>query len=329
MAHGSGLDAQLGIAAESVYGTRVAPATFLPFESESLQVTPNYVDAQPLMAGVMVQPQGLKIQTTKGGEGSIETYLFDRSIGKLLNMLHGKTVTPSTPSGGTLSKQYVHEIGTSSPVGKSLSIQVGRPDTSGVVRPFDYVGCKVTQAEITVENDGAAMLSLDVDPRDEQTGAQLGAASYAANAAPFTFRNWAIDIGGSPHTHVRSLTITIPLGMETERFHLGNSGVKDEPLLNATSEIAVTASVEFASMADHNRLTAGAPVAVKATGTGALIEGSINYKTEISVPAAVQTSSAPVVAGPDLIVSDLEFAVVWDGTNPPLKITQINTDSAL
>lgn len=329
MAHGSGLDAQLGFATESVYGTRVAPATFVPFESESLQVTPNFVDAQPLMAGVMVQPQGLKIPTTKGGEGSIETYLFDRSIGKLLNMLHGKTVTPSTPSGGTLSKQFVHEIGTSSPVGKSLSIQVGRPDTSGAVRAFDYVGCKVTQAEISIENDGAAMLSLDIDPRDEATGNSLAAASYAANAAPFTFRNWTIDIGGTSHTHVRSLTITIPLEMETERFHLGNSGVKDEPLVNAVSDIVVAAQVEFASMADHNRLTAGAPVAVTATGTGALIEGSINYKTEINIPAAVQTTSAPVVAGPDLIVADIEFHAVWDGTNAPLKITQINKDTAL
>lgn len=329
MAHGSGLDAQLGIANESVYGTRVAPTTFLPFESESLQVTPSYVEAQPLMAGVMVQPQGLKIQTTTAGEGSIETYLFDRSIGKLLNMLHGNNVSITTPGGGTLSRQAVHAIGQTSPVGKSLSIQVGRPDTTGVVRPFDYSGVKVTQAEISVENDGAAMLSLDCDIRKEETAQTLGVASYAAAAAPFTFQNWAISIGGSPHTRVRSLTITIPLGMETERYHLGNTGLKDEPLLNAVSDITIAATVEFASLADHTRLVAGAPVNVKATATGALIEGSIYYKTEIEAKAAVQTTSAPVVAGPDLITSDLEFHVVWDGTNAPLTITQINKDTAL
>ena len=42
MAHGSGLDAFLGIGAETTYGTRVAPTTFLPFNEESLALSKEY-----------------------------------------------------------------------------------------------------------------------------------------------------------------------------------------------------------------------------------------------------------------------------------------------
>ena len=155
MAHGSGLDAQLGIGNESTYGTRVAPTTFLPFESESLSLTQEYIENQPLMSGVMVQPQGLHTASTRSVEGSIEMLYYDRGMGKLLNLLTGSTVTPATPSGATNARTQTFPIGLTSPVGKSLTLQVGRPDTTGTVRPFDYVGCKVSEATISVEASSA------------------------------------------------------------------------------------------------------------------------------------------------------------------------------
>lgn len=329
MAHGSGLDAQLGIGAESTYGTRVAPTTFLPFESESLALTQEYIANQPLMSGVMVQPSGYHVSSTRSVEGSIEMLLHDRGMGKLFNLLTGSSVSPATPAGATNARTQTFPIGLTSPVGKSVSIQVGRPDTSGTVRPFDYLGTKITEASIAIESGSAATLSLSVDARDEKTDQTLATPTYSASAKPYGFKNWSISVDGSSHTRVRSLTITIPLNMATDRYHLGNSGVKDEPLLNAQSELGVSATLEFASLADHTRFRNESVVALVATAQNALIEGSLYYKTEITIPAAKQVSSNPVVAGPDLVTSDVEFRALWNGTDAPMTIVNTNTDTSL
>lgn len=329
MPHGSGLDAQIGVAAETTYGTRVAPARFLPFESESLTLSKSYIETQPLMAGVMVQPEGYHVSSTRTAEGSIELQFFDRGMGKFLNMLTGSTVATVTPGGATNTRTHTFPIGLTSPVGKSLSVQVGRPDTAGTVRPFDYTGCKITEAVISIESGEAATLSLNVNAQDEMTNQTLGTATYSAAARPFGFKNWAITLAGTSHTKCKSLTITIPLNMATDRYNLGNSGVKDEPLLNAQSDITVNATFEFASLADHTRFTAETSVALVATATNALIEGSHYYSSTITVPVAKQISSGPVVSGPDLLTVDAEFKALYDGTNAPLTIVSKSTDTAL
>jgi hypothetical protein len=255
--------------------------------------------------------------------------LHDRSMGKLFNLLTGSTVTPETPAGATNARTQTFPIGLTSPVGKSVTVQVGRPDTSGTVRPFDYLGAKITEATISIEAGEAATLSLSLDARDENTDQTLGTPTYSAAARPFGFKNWTISVGGSSVANVRSLTVTIPLGMATDRYHLGNSGVKDEPLLNAQSELAVSATLEFASLADHNRFRNESIVALVASAQNDLIEASHYYSTVITIPAAKQVSSNPVVAGPDLITSDVEFRALWNGTDAPLTIVNKNTDASL
>lgn len=328
MPHGSGLDAQLGIATETTYGTRATPNAFFGFESESLAVTPNFLESQPLMGGVMVQPANLMEEVTRTVEGSIEMLLMDRGIGKFLNLLHGNTVTPSTPSGATSAREWVHPIGLTSPVGKSLTIQVARPAVTGTLHPFDYVGCKITEATISIENDGAASLSVTIDGRDELTDKTLAVASWNMDARPLSFKKWSLELAGSPSTNVQSLSFSIPLGMDTERFPLGSGGLKNQPLVNQVSEITGTAAMEFTDLASHNLLKSG-PVSLVAKAVGGEIEAGHNFETTIEIPAAQLTSSQPQVGGPELVVPDLEFKAVWNGTDAPVTITQVNDDTAL
>lgn len=329
MPHGSGLDVVLGIGTESTYGTRVAPATWLPIESESLVLNKEFIESQPLMNGVMVQQKGLLLSSTRTVEGGIEMSWFDRGLGKIFNLLCGGVISPATPGGATNTRTQTFPIGLTSPVGKSLSIQVGRGDTGGTVRPFDYIGCKITELVITIESGQDAKLSFNVDGRDEKTDQTLGTPTYSAAAAPAPFKNWTINVGGSPHTKCRSLTITIPLNFATDRYNIGNSGVKDEPLVNAPSEIGMNATFEFASMADHNRFINESDVALQAVSQGALIEGAHYYGTDISIPAARQMTSGPAVPSGDLVMVDAEFKALWDGTNAPMTIINKNTDTTL
>jgi len=51
MATGSGLDAQIGVAAESTWGTVATPTRFLEFVSESMNMTPEWLEPSALRAG--------------------------------------------------------------------------------------------------------------------------------------------------------------------------------------------------------------------------------------------------------------------------------------
>lgn len=326
--HGSGLDAQLGIGIESAWGTRQAPGTFLPFQNETLKLTPAYTESQPLMAGLMVTPDNLLKRTNRTVEGSISLELLDRAMGKIFDMLNGDANSPTTPDGATNSRLFTFEVGETSPRGKGRTIQVGRADTSGTVRPFDYIGCKFTEVVIAIEVGGNATLALTVDGKDEVTDQSLGSASYAA-AEPFVFENWAVEVASSGVANVASLSISIPLGMKTDRQHLGSGGVKKEQLLNAPSDIRVTAGLEFASMDDHNRFKADASVELVASATGGEIEDGFDHEIDFSMPACRQVEHGPAVEGPDVITSEAVFRVLSNGTDPALTIAQQTSDTAL
>jgi hypothetical protein len=328
MAERSGIAAQLGIATEETYGTYKAPTTFLPFDNESLVLTPEYIRNASLRAGQLVQAQNLHIQTTKSAGGDISLPFLDKSMGKLLNLLTGSTVTPTEISESEGYKA-IFKVGEVSPYNKSATIQVGRPDVGGTVRAFSYVGCKATNLVLTVDAGGIGQLSVTVDAQDEKTGESLGEATYTSGAKPFPFNDWVVKLAGSESTNVRSFTLTVPIPQNTGRYNLGNSGLKDQPIANDLFGITIGASLEFASLADHERFTEETVVKFEAIATGEEIDAKADSKATVLAPAAKQVSSGPTVQGPDIIMQDVSFEVVANGTEAPLTIETISTDSSL
>jgi hypothetical protein len=328
MGERSGLSAQLGVALEETYGTYKAATRFFPLESESLSLTKNYVKSKGLRAGRLAQAKNLHRATTRTVGGDVNLEFFDQGMGMLLNLLHGETVTP-TKIGATLAYKQLHKIGLSSPYGKSLAVQVGRPDTGGTVRAFSYLGCKVTAAKLSIDANGIAMFTLTLDGQDEVTTETLATPSYSASALPFTFQQMVVKVGAESIGNVRSITINMPIPQSTERFHLGNAGKKDQPIANDFVEVTAETTLEFASLADHARYKNEEVVKLVLVGTGAEIDAENKMKAELTLPAAKQTSSAPQVQGPDIITTSATFEALDNGTEAPLSAELVSTDSAL
>jgi hypothetical protein len=72
MAIGSGLAASIGVAAESTYGTYVAPTRFLEFTKEDLKKTKTTIQGGGLAAGRFAKLGSRRVLATVGGTGSIE-----------------------------------------------------------------------------------------------------------------------------------------------------------------------------------------------------------------------------------------------------------------
>lgn len=329
MAPRSGLGAQLAVAKEATYGTRVAPTRALPIASEDLKEVPEYFRSEALRAGQMARASRLHRRTTKQVAGSINMELLNSGMGWLFDMLHGNVVTVTTPGGATLARKQVHAIGLEAPWAKSLSVQVGRPDVGGVVRPFDYLGCKVTEVQITCEKGGAVTVSPTIDGREEVTDQTLVVATYNATAEPYVFPDLHIFVAGSEALNAQSVTWKIGIPQNTERFNLGTDGKKKQPIANALVDITADVVFEFETMADHNRFKNEDLFSLRTTATGDIIEGALPFYTDLLAPCAKQVDSGPTVEGPDVITASASFEILADGTNAPLTAELQNTDTAV
>lgn len=328
----SGLGAQIGVATETTYGTYVAPTRFYPFENESIALTKNYVKSSGLRAGRLAQSQNLHRATTRTAAGDFSMEWFDQGMGILLNQLHGETITPvKIEEKSKLLYKSIHKIGTTDPFGKSMTVQVGRPGVDGTVRPFSYLGCKVTEFKLAIDAGGLAMVTVSVDGMDEKTSESLASATYNATTLPYTFQQMVCNIGGAEAAFVRSVNIAVTIGQATDRFNMGNSGVKDTPIVNALLGVTANATLEFSGLTDHERFTKEEVKELVLVGTGREPEAGKgdNFLSKLTMAAAKQVSSSPTVNGPDIITQDVTFECLDNGTNPPLEVETLDTTSTI
>src|SRR5258707_246000 len=270
--YASGLSGQVGAVAEVTYGTPVTVTRFYEFLSENFQFVPVWLDGLGLKSGQAFKRASRTIQsefdvngdlTMEHTIGSAPTAVAD-SMGFWWKYALGSAFTTPTVVVGTAFQQ-IHTNG--SKAGQFITIQVGRPQISGVtVQPFTYVSCKVTDFEFSCNDNQIAQLKLTIDGRTELTSTGLAAASYPTPNGLFSFANASVmTLGGTASTSagettiaggsalgsiVTGITITGATPMKEDRFGLGNAGLKSEPIENQIPTITGTLTTEFYSRAE-------------------------------------------------------------------------------
>jgi hypothetical protein len=187
----AGSDASVGIAKESVYGTRVAPSRFLPLTAEDLGFTYNRYSSPAIGTGMWSRPS---IVTTQVGSGSITGDAMTQGLSFLVNGLHGNTVTPVQQSTTTAYKA-THTL--DSPPSKSFSIQVQTPPvTSATLVPHDMTG--VMFGGITFSWSSGGVLSFEIPVVYQDLDLTRSNATYSAPASYslFPFSGGSLTIGG-------------------------------------------------------------------------------------------------------------------------------------
>src|SRR5215475_10011833 len=269
MPYASGLSGQVGAVAESTYGTAVTTTRFYEFLSENFQFAPAWLDGQGLKAGqaynratrtVVSQSDVNGDLTMEHTSGEAASAIAD-SMGFWWKYALGSAFTTPVVVLGTAYAQ-THTNG--SKAGQFMTVQVGRPQISGVtVQPFTYTGVKITDWEFSCNDNQIAQLKLTFDGRNESTSIGLAAASYPTPNGLFSFANASVmTIGGTATTTagVTSIASGVSLGslvngvvitgstpMKVDRYGLGNQGLKGEPIENAIPTITGSLTTEFFS----------------------------------------------------------------------------------
>ena len=89
----SGLAAQMGIATESTWGTRVAPTRFHPILSESLTAEKDRNDSDSIYTGRRVRDSAQWDEANIEAGGDIQMELYPQGLGLWLRHMFGGLVT--------------------------------------------------------------------------------------------------------------------------------------------------------------------------------------------------------------------------------------------
>jgi hypothetical protein len=276
-------------------------------------------------------------------EGGFEFEWPTKGAGLLVAHMLGSSAVPVVIAASSAYKQ-VHTPG--GLVGKGLTIQVGRPEPSGTVRAHTYAGCKITSWEFKLSDSEIATFALEVDGWDESTATALATASYPTGAEVFNFQQAVLKLGGTASTAsgemsvadgtavttvIKEISIKGENPLATERYGIGNAGVKREQLENDIPTITGSLTAEFNRTELYDLMKNNTTVAVELTLTGSAIPSGSGNNNLLSfiMPACKLKEAAPSVEGPDVVQMTTSFEAYDDEVNAPIQIKIVSADTSL
>lgn len=319
---GSGISAQVGIAEESTYGTPVTVTRFYEFNSEGIKPEIAKVYSRGLRAARFQRSDRVKTYL-RGAAGPIEMDVLNKGFGLWFKHALGQ----NTVTGAGANRTHTCIPDANAQQGKSLTVQVGRPDSTGTVRPFTYEGGKITGFELRWALGEPVKFVPTLDFENYLTATALAAASYPATQEAFVGEEGALTIAGTPIAVVKSAVIKYQAGLKVDRRGLGNT--KREPLANAEAMIEISVDAEFDDLTQHAALLAGTQVAVVLTATTATVipTTAVPFSLAVNIDAAEYTAVDANVSGPDVLPETFTLKGLDNGVDPPIEIVYVTNDT--
>jgi len=256
----SGIDSQLGFAAETTYGAYETVDHFLEYTSESLKFERERIESKGIRTGRRVLHRwtpGIQRVT-----GNINFEFGPQGSGLLLEHMFGGLATTG------VSDPYTHTFTPGTLDDKSLTIQIGRPDIGGTVRPFSYYGCVITDFEFSAAINEYLMLDLSVYGAHEATSDALETASYPAGYSPFVFTQGVIAIASSEYL-VTSANLAGKNSQKVDRHFMQGTNPErpNIALESGMREFTGQLTSDFIDLTAYNRFKNGAEAALTLTFT--------------------------------------------------------------
>lgn len=330
----SGLGSQFGLTKEVTWATQLAATKFFEIDSASLALDQNYQDGVGLRANRMFAPSGRQRATTRQAPGAIPMDVPTKGFGSILDLFHGLTPTV-VQQAATPAWLQTHLIGTSMPT-KSATLSTNKPTTAGVDVPHTYPGAVLTEAAFTLDAAGILKVTLTWDTMDERTpttspaGLALPAASYASGVTSWLgTTGGVITLNGVVVAVVRSMGLNWAQPYKTDRFFIGSGGTKLKPIPNGMQTVTGTMDLEWLDTTAYALFRSGAKVPLIFSFTNDVISGIYSENITFTLSAVQLRGASPGIDGPDVLDQNVPFVAGDNGTDPPLKIEYMSTDTAI
>lgn len=313
---------QLGVAAESTYGTYTAPTKFFPFRGEGLTWSRDRIESQTWEAGsrVVSSSRWKPGQINVAGTVELEAASKDFGIWFAQAFGAGTTTTPGTAT----ARLHTYTLGDL--VGKSMTVQAGIEDRGGTVRPFSFTGCKVSQMTFNCAVGDLLTVSVDLVGQDVTTAQALGTASYASSPELFSFVEGTLTIEGGT-VIAKALSLAINNQLSTDDYTFGSALMREaqEPALR---QITGTLDCDFDDLTHWDRFYGGSEATLVALfQTSSVIEGSLKYQIELTANVRYD-GETPTISGPEAVRQPVAFAVTAPAAGTTIALGYQNTDTS-
>jgi hypothetical protein len=319
------MKAQLGTAVEVTYGTPVTPERFYEFlPGESLDRQQEVIQSAAIRPGIRSALGSRRSLVRQWGAGQITMEVATTTFGRWFEHMLGGTGAVTNP--GTLA--YLHTYTPGDLKGKSLTVQKAAEKNDETAQAFTFHGCKITDWEISISRSGLAILAVTLDAEDVDDTTSLASSSYGT-LTPFTFAQATLSKDSSPVAGVSDCRIFGRNALNTERFFLGTSGVKSEPLANGLRELGGQLTAEFADLTTfHDAFEADTSMELELKFEGADIEASYPFELIVTLHDVRLTGETPKAdVGP--VEVSVPFEAYEDDSGDSVTIEYQTTDTAV
>lgn len=352
---GSGLDAQIGFAPETTWGTPVTTGMrFFEYTEESLGSENNTVQGVGLTGGGLSLRAARRARTTRNASGDVTIECGTVGMPLLWQYAIGAHTAAGVQIGTTGVYDWLFKPGKHR--GKSLTVQKTVPNPiDGSTPAFTYTGCKITEWELSCAVDEIAMLKLSLDVQDERStlstptpGLAMATASYPSMPAGlFHFAQgglvsgsavseasgvWSID-SEAEIVNVTSATVKQTNPMKTDRFFFNSAGLKAEQIENDRRGGEGELSAEFSGLTQYEKFRNDTQLAIALRFVGDTVIGSSGANVpllELLMPACFLTGESPKVGGPDVVEQNQPFTFLQpESTAPDIQIRYRSVDATI
>lgn len=357
----SGLAASAGLATEGTQGIAQTPDHFLDFNKESMKMGKKTKTGQGLRAGGLFERTSRRVVTNWAPAGSLDFDAPYSGLGLWLQHMVGGFSTFSSIVQQSSTAAWLQTITPGPLTGKTGTLQIGKPDSSGTVRPFSYVGAKVAEWTLTSELEQMAMFALNFDawqeltpdnPQGTTAGPALTSPTYAAGQQFFHFTqgtiynsgtlanagsNPTITTLGSPVAagYIKKIEVKCANALDTSRYFFGGTGgstvpgVKGDQLENGFRKIGGQLDVEFNSLSGfYDTFAADTTTTLELIFTGPLIASTFHYSLAVLIPAVKFDGETPEVGGPGVLNMNMPFSGYDGEVYNPIQFQYMSTDMA-
>lgn len=330
----SGSLTQFGIGAETTYGTAVTVTKFFEIISEDFKGNYQRVQAEALSAAYVDRSDRFAV-SPKGASGSFELEPLSKNFGNLLKYMLGSVAT----TGPTETVVYKHTGTIGNLFGKNLTVQVGRADESGTVRPWTYEGGKITGFEFSNSVDQTFRANIEMDfEKESNPDAPAGVYALATNvpvtnAEVLTWQGGVITIGGS-NVELSEISIKVDNALNSDRWFINQAQFKKEPIQDGKRMIEWSFKTPYV---DNNwwekvssATTAGTSAQLVATWSGLTLIGTTLFPyIKITIPVARFDEGGPRVEGPSMLEQTFSGKGLYDGTNSAITVEYQTLDATV
>jgi len=322
------LNSQVGIKAETTWGTPVVVDRFFEFESESIAPEAGRYESPVLRAGTRGLREDRFVPFTTGHAGSLTLPVMTKGFGLWLEHILGNTGT-----GSAVDSAYTYTGTVATLCGKGFTLQVNRPlgACGDTAQAFTYEGGKVQSAKFSMEQGGALMCELDMLFENGVTATALATASYPTGAELFSWADTALTIGGTA-TPVSSWSVTINNQLQADRLKIRGNVQRQEPVESAHREITFECTADFDNLTQYSRVisatAAGSVAAVVVTCGSPTLIGTTSTPQVLFTMSAVRFDGASnAVDGPGIISQSLSGKALVPNSGSFLSIAYRTADA--